>query len=173
MKDAVRRTSRANDPEIREEERLMNQAERKFNFYGTGTTLGVMGGIAMGALVLLIQSVDNTLGFRTLIVGCLVVLPFVYFGIRRYAIALKRKIVFQNGALLGMFISLVATVTYVVFNLVAKALGLDGWEQFGYDGAAETSNFIEIVLTSSFVILVAGLIGTFISLQLLKNPDRE
>lgn len=158
------------DKELREEARLENRADRNFSFYGKGNFYGAIIGAVMSLFMIIMQSNVNFPEYNSQIVQFLFFIPILTYALYQYSHALRRKIVFQNGALFGLYISAIAAVTYIILNTVFYFLGFQNWQLFTMDASEGFGKFIVIQMTTLFTILVAGGLWSFVAMQFFKNP---
>lgn len=135
-----------------------------FNFYGKGTSLGVIAGIGMAMITIAMAGSQSVAGS---FVKYLLLAPFLFFGLYQLRNTFIKGNFFKEGILLGLYTSFVAALAFVGINLLAISFGLFESEKFSYIA----QNFGEVIGfqgVSFFEIISLGMIITFIFLQLLK-----
>lgn len=166
----MRKTDVTNDRELREEHRLEDQGNRKFNFYGKAAMYGIIAGFLMSFAIIGVQSLVEFPEYNAQLVQYLFFIPVLTYALYQFSLALKRKVIFQNGMMFGGVMSAIAGVAYIVINTFAYLAGMRGWQLFNMDASESFAGFLTIQVTTFFLILVAGLLWSFVAMQFLKNP---
>ncbi len=166
----MRKSDATNDRELREEHRLEDEGNRKFNFYGKAATYGIIAGVLMSFAIIGVQSLIEFPEYNAQLVQYLFYIPILTFALYQFSLALKRKVIFQNGMMFGGVMATITGVVYMVVNTVAYLVGMRGWQLFNMDASESFGAFLTIQITTFFLILVAGLLWSFVAMQFLKEP---
>lgn len=135
-----------------------------FNFYGKGSTLGIIGGIGMAIVTVLMsggESIANSF------VKYIILAPFLFFGLYQLRNTFLEGNFFKDGILFGAYTTFVAALAFIVINLTAVSFGIRDSEKFSYP-AHDFGDVIGFQGVSFFEIMGLGMIITFVFLQLLK-----
>lgn len=140
-----------------------------FNFYKSGTVLGILGGIGMAFIALLNAGNESV---AASFVKYLAFIPFLYWGLSQLQSSFIKGNFVKEGILYGMYTSLIAGITFGVLNLIEVLVGMKNAEKFTYE-ASSMGEVLAFQGINFFEVLGLGSVLTLICLQFLKFRGRN
>lgn len=140
-------------------------------YYTRGALYGVVAGILMGLYTWILNASTDNPGAALQFAKYIFLIAILGFVLYRHKFSVPRGKTFKTGIVVGAYTTIAAGITLIIFNIILYLGGADdsATEMFNKDADTlpDTLMLSGILFLETFV---AGMITTFISLQLYKEP---
>ncbi len=162
--DAAKRRERAGtDPNAK------RYNDETYNWSRQATLYGLVAGVALGAYQFFLNIAEQGIAIGWGILGFLIFVPFIWYGLSQYRKHLAAGEVFKSGILFGLRVSVIGSIVAVALNGIGFLIGGEATPEVV---GTEAISFGQLMVNSVFQVLIGIVVGmtiTFIILQGIKS----
>ena len=145
-----------------------NEFNPKFRLMRQSLIWGIQAGLWMGIFILVVNVLGGRDNIALKFVKYLFLVGILGWVLYRYRKANRTMTFFQKGIVLGAMTTFFSALTFLLVDLIVSVANPNlSFSRFGYE-IDSTLDFLVVNGSLMLEILIFGMIGTFIWLQLLK-----